>query len=1101
MLKVNKANIELLPTDTQETIVLKVANVLKTIPSFILESEFVGSREYVVNPLFYLDSANKVKMGDGVDGRELDDVLAQKLYIVSKIQTTIDDFGNQTEMGLNYALFELENELGAHTFDYQNIWNNRLSVTNEFTDMVQNISKQIKERAKTSNVWKQIVPSFKTTSFTLNKINHETVIDNRKKINELMVFDVVQTDDVVIACFYKEMIKFNPEYSEPINNYLSQSGEILKKAKTLDIVRVLLNRPRGNQRVDYPIINIFVKEKNIAFTIESFISSSNENEASQVIEKIINSLDTDAASTRKEFYYGSYSAFIHVPLLVVKELVTNDKNVSSIAYINESAIINTRKTNLNLFLKGSQIGVGLFERPDTVGTFVRIKKIFGAEDLDAKIKNSIDIVNKLLAYAATKVESVSTYYNQYVKVSLEVQELNELVEEKENTLKKLVPEIFLPNYTRLCAKPPIIVDDPGQDENILKFPIHGEAETRFYKCPYSDFVHPGLRKNLLSNKDKFPFVPCCYQQSQKNKANYKMYYNEEDFKQRINSGEIGKTLKILAPNRIGELSPNVGKLLQYTTGQKFYRFGIPQTNNSCIQLLEMVTSKDNNWQIVRKELAKRSHLCKAEMSQFTNEEIAKKLLNKHTYIDPKYFKGALEDYYNISFILFSKDNDDFSVYPNKFLRFICPLKPRVVFIMEHEKQQHVELIVDEEMSGYLNKQTQKPILYSLKSDKNIRKIFELYSERFNYVLYDTKYNKLTPSWTFREDEDAPKRREYMYPWEYHTGNGKMLRHFEPKTQYIDSFGKTRLVEFQTPIFSFVGEFPPLPCINVEIKDLDYFIKINSKLSKLQIQELGRFSWLKLYLTPFLAPTTQSDNKNRDTFETFTHQKKLAEYLFWAACHFYSSSSFNTVDEWIRLSTRVVEGYTYSAVVIRPHFNREELLINLSDEPKFIFDTLEFQNRVRYNLSLISSVNLKLYSANIYHQFYQDPKNFTLIHPTQLALNSYEYFQQTKERHVLHVLSSDNLQYIKANTLYLIKEFFGDFKNSLCLVLPSLDKVYEEVSKRITNKSKNITLQIYLYSLEAAPKVYLLGDVQTDNVFDTIVINVNKTWFYGLILHS
>lgn len=1103
MLKVNKTNVELFPTDTPETIRLRVATSLKTIPEFLDKQEFNVNQENTVAPFFSINDKDTIVMAPLMNASTLDELgsrvsspifdLARKLYIVSKIQSTIDDFGKNETMGLNYALFELENELG-NVFDYQTVWNNRGSIIREFTEMVRNSSKQILAQTKAFDVWSRIKPVFKTTQFSLNKVHHETTVENFRNLNEYMVFDSIQLDDSIIGCFYKDLIKFNSEYNNLIDNYLYQDSTTLKKAKILDIVRILLRSGT--------IINTFVKDKTITFTTEFATTSVDGADKTlirserQIIQHIVNALGLDeTTSNRKEFFYGSYSALIHIPLLVMKELVTNDPTVISLAYINESAIINTRRTNLNLFLKTmDNIGVGLFEKPDTVGTFVRIKKIFGGDDLQEKVAKSMDIVNKLLTYAASRVEEVSNYYNEYISISLEMQQLKESIEDKENTLKKLVPDIFLPNYTRLCAKPPIIIDDPttlATNENVLEFPIHGELEPKIYKCPYSDFKYPGLRKNLLSNKDRFPFVPCCYQQPQRNKASYKLYYNEQEFKQRINSGEVGKTLKILSPNRIGELPPNIAKLLQYTTGKKFYRFGIPTSLNSCIQIMHIAQQSEVafNPTNIRRELAKRSQLCKAEMSKFTNDEISKKLLDNTVYIDPKLFKGALEDYFELSFILFSKDEDDFTTYPNKFLRFICPLKNRVVFMIEHESQKHVELIIDEETSGYINKQTQRPIFYNLRSDKDIKKIFDLYVERFNYILYDTDNNVLV---NHPEASAAVSRIPYMYPWEYQTGNGKIMRHFDPKTQYIDNYGKTRLVEFvmkNTPQ-TFVAKFEPLPCINIEIKPLNHFLQINEQLSPETKQELKTYSWLNLYFGP-----PQKESK----FMRFLQFKKLAEYLFWAACHLYSISG-KSLDNWLDTETKVVDGYKYSAVTVKPYFEYDELMIGT--EPKFIFDSKEFQNRVRYNLSLISSVNLKFYNQNLYHQYYQDPKNFTLIHPTQLALNTHEYFQKTRKPYILNILSNDNLKYIRVNTLYLIKDLFGYFQDILCLVLPSLDKVFEEAGKRLKMNTKfnpdESMIKIYLFDPDNTyPKIYVIGEKEP--LIELIIINVNKVWFYGLIL--
>lgn len=1119
MFTINGKNIKISSNDTLDNLKDKISVSLGTLPSLLgdIPNNIVDKGTYTIeDPIFYIQDQivyirkrnNEPILWNEIFNNyndEIDQEFLKKLYIVSKIQSSIDDFGMGNEnQALQYALFELQNELGDIN---ESIWTNRNNIIKDFQNMVKEKMENVKKSNKTLSAWETIQPTFKSTNFVINKINHQTEIPNLNKHNEIMVFDSIKINDIVVACFYQDMVKYNPNYKHLINGYLNQDWMLTSKIKASDIIRIMINYTAPNSRTKYKMINVFVREATITFNIETPISEFNEQKNITNLKNLIKNIIQDMGkkeaykkSQEKEFYYGSYSSSINISLVVLKDLITNDNNVYTISYINESTLINTRKTNLNIFLKGNRttedVGVSLFERPDTVGTFIRLKKIRGGSDLKERINLNMLLISKILQYTLNKIDSILNFYQQYISLNVEVNLFEGQISKDKLTVKNQVPEIFVSNYTRLCNKPPIIVENVDEsDDTVLKFPIYGESEPKLYICPYSDYKYPGLRENTkLINKDIFPFVPCCYQRPQNQRKNYKMYYNQENYEQRINTGEIGKSLKILAPERLGTLPPKIDKLLNYKTNIKFYRYGTPTSPSSCLNILNKVTNNKNSEQFIRRELAKRAELCKGECVSLSIKEIAEKLLDLKTYINPRYFKGALTDYYNLSYILFSKDKDDFSVYPNKFIRFICPLKQKVILLIEHEEAEHVELVVDEETSTYVNKQGKSPIFIFDKGDAQIKKIFSMYKQRFAYILYDIENKNFTNFLTTTDnDENFDQSNTFqIYPWEYVSANGKILQIIEPLYQYVDSYGQTRLIEFNYNNLYFVGQFTPLPCLRLPIKPFEYFISVNAKLQPQQIQTITKtFPFIQLYRSTI------------ETFETYTSPyykfrnfKKLAEYILWAACHVYCVNSLETgisVDDWIINHTQVVENYTYSRVTIKPIFDLSELMIN----NKFIFNSLEFQNRIRYNLSLISSMKKKFYSSNIYHFFYNDITNFNVTYPAQLAMTKKEYFQRTREFYTLNILTTKNIKYLKTNVLYFIKNLFGYDFNKICLFGSSLDDL---ISTAYTFLNQIVTIDETIMNITVFEQetIHLYSIGQTEPSINIILINVNGTWFYGLI---
>ena len=1135
MFKINGKKIRLVPGNIKDVIAYR----FDTLPELLTDvpPEITDKGTYhMKSPLFYMDGekmAIRLVNNEPVKWNEVKDVglddpsLLKKMYIIASIehlQQSLIELDAKTRF--NVALMELGIDLGEEIDE--RIWFDRETTIRQFKTLVAQHKDSVKKKIQTLSLWSTIQPRFEFGSFVLTKINHQTILPNLESFNELMVFDSVKLNDFVVGCFYQGMVKFNREFTHLIDVYLNQDKILSKKLKAADVIQIMIT----TNKVKYKLINVFVTNETITFVIETLINEPKlTNELKDLVKNIIADMGLSEAyklRTDNDFYYGSYSATINTPIVILKDMITNDPNIYNISYINESALINTRKSNLNIFLKkkdeaGTDIGVTLFEKP--TGTFVRLKKVRGGNDLQTRIDSYIETINKIIQYATDNTAPVLSYYRQYIELEVNLEPVEAPASKKKDaSLKAQVPELFVANYTRLCNKPPIIVDQQEESSEILKFPIYGEGEPNFYKCPYPEYKYPGLRANAtLVNKATFPFVPCCYQRPQTYSKNVKLYYDRETYEQRVNTGEIGKSLKVLAPRRIGVLPPRVDKLLNYVLGTKFYRYGIRASRSSCIEVLNLVTGQSLTDAEVREELVERAELCKSEFPTISTKEIKNKIRDHETYIDPKLFKNALEDFYQVSYVLFSKDQDDFSTYPTKFIKFVCTFNEQIFFMIEHEHEQHVELVIDEETSTLINKQTKSlQILYN-HAHGPIQPLFELYKQRFEYTVFDARVKDLTlDEQRVKQSIDAFT----LYPWEM-TAEEPTIK---PLNQYIDSYGQTRLVEFKDGQISFVGQFDPLPCLRLPIKSLGHFIRRNNKLTQADIDYIHTtHKWCNLYSLPNPTPrgvgspisrelnpasrderplpggqrvvTTwyqsklDPDNASQaNPYTEYKTMKKLAEYILWGACYVYSSFYFDiSVDEWIDNHTRVIPDFTYSRVEVKPVFDKSEFLV----DDKFIFDSSEFQERIKYNLNLISQVNLKLFSSNIYHLFYKDLTNFKLEYPAELALTKEEYYQRTRESYGLTLLTTDSVPYIKIDTLYFIQELFGRYQSTLCLFLSSFAKMLEVANKlfwKIIPGQNLINIDVFNQN---EIEQYSIGT--TEPSIRAIAININNIWYYGLLL--
>ena len=1110
MFTINKKNIELSNNNTIQILKSRVASALGTIPSLIDDLPAIknGGNYTIKDPVFYIYDNNKIGIRkennepinwNQVQNYDLEPLLLKNLYIVAKVQYTIENFNiRDTNQAINFAFLELDLEF-PNEGDQMNVWVNKQITINKFKDLIENNLKMLKKQMKSLNVWNDINPPFESTALLINKINHGTEIKNLPFKNELMVFDSIKLNNDAIACFYLDMVKYNPSYTELVDDYLSQDRVFFKKVKASEIIRVMVK----DEDKKYKMINIYVKNDLISFSIITMLNEINVVEKlKQNIKNIVTDLFGESGYKERkeiEYYYGSFTSKVNVFTLVLKDLITSDSNIYALCYTNESDVINTRKTYINLYIKSNEslgliadIGVTLFEKQE--GTLIKLKKIPGGENLSSKISTCQTMINKILQYAILKSDNILNFYKQYITIKTENRSSSTVEQptKTQNSLKTMVPNLFISNSKKLCNKPPIISPNNNYDEvegcneKYLKFPVYGETDPKIFECPYFDHNYPGLRINKLENKNIFPYIPCCYKRPQKQSKNCKVYFDQETQTQRINSGEIAKSLKILTPKRQGVLPPRIDKILHYTTNVKFYRYGIPLSPNCCLYLLNMVTRNQNSFKEIRTRLSSKIELCKGNIKALELQDLKNKVLDEAYYINPRNFKNVLEDYYKLSFILFSKDKDDFSIYENNFLKD-CRLKSKVIFIIEHEEENHVELIVDTETLNYVNKQNKEPVFTFDVDDELVENVISIYKKRFDYATFSLNKKSIV--------------KEVVDQHPFLTSNNEII----PLNKYIDMYGKVRLVEFMYKNINFVVEFDPIFCFTLKnIRPLKYFKNINNQLSYnekefIKQKIIRNFEHCKLY-NPF--------NSNEiDLYNNFKSMKKLSNYILWLACYVYSNmflESRLSVDEWIQRHTRIVENFTYSGVTIKPIYDVTGVMVN----SKFIFDSFELQEKIRFNLNLISTINLKLYKNNYYHNFYNDVTNFNVIYPAQLALTKEEYFKNTRKAYKLHIFSNEQLPYIQPYVLYLITDLFNItyLKNKLCLFHLSISELIETAntmllganafSKVVLNKTKMTFILVENEKI----KHYSIGDT-SNQLLLVLLINVNNDWYYGLILPS
>ena len=96
-----------------------------------------------------------------------------------------------------------------------------------------------------------------------------------------------------------------------------------------------------------------------------------------------------------------------------------------------------------------------------------------------------------------------------------------------SALRKVVPDLFVPNYTRECPILPLLVSESVIAEGTIEYP---SQSGNFYTAPKGLFV--GLKKNRLTNNTIYPYLVTCYESDHMKRKNSKTYayYNDTEIK-------------------------------------------------------------------------------------------------------------------------------------------------------------------------------------------------------------------------------------------------------------------------------------------------------------------------------------------------------------------------------------------------------------------------------------------------------------------------------------------------------------------------------------------------------------------------------------------
>jgi hypothetical protein len=398
-------------------------------------------------------------------------------------------------------------------------------------------------------------------------------------------------------------------------------------------------------------------------------------------------------------------------------------------------------------------------------------------------------------------------------------------EKKLAALKAVAPDVFITGakgYARKCAcnKQPIIVDDvdakdwknhtfySGATElnrQVATFPPKSKDSMFKFVCPDDEFPYPAMIENTETNKDKYPYVPCCAAEDNINNENsfYNNYFKPvQDKETGASKGYKINTMKVLSYEARGNIPKKIQDLLNSVNPNEKYvyeRFGVGRSPNSLIHCV-LVALQDLKYTTnttsaqkeayaikVRKSLLtkfKDLSLFKQELFDMTDGEIEELINNETLFFDPALFYRGLEELFEINIFVLEpgveEDQDPRFEIPRHKLLHIRPYIPerRTVVIMKHKggeaedlKYAQCELIVNTgEIIGEEKEQEGKKKRGRPKNDERMTKEINkssatkfIFDMDITEVLYESFQSSVKNYlFTFRPKDIVDKQVEMKY---------------------------------------------------------------------------------------------------------------------------------------------------------------------------------------------------------------------------------------------------------------------------------------------------------------------------------------------------
>lgn len=532
----------------------------------------------------------------------------------------------------------------------------------------------------------------------------------------------------------------------------------------------------------------------------------------------------------------------------------------------------------------------------------------------------------------------------------------------------------------------------------LKFPLFDHPKQFDYVCMNERWPYPGLRPNKTANKNEFPCLPCCYEDNQLNTKKFKQCLEgKQPVKETVVFDKSIGTDKILDENRDGILRYDIDLFFKSIDYESHYqRKGVFSGPSSILDTLNFITSKNKSNLEIRQDLIKMLKQQPQLNVQYENLSAQNHLLtileNTNNFIDPKLFFGILQEYYQINIYIFSRLTPDSSGILD------CPY--HYYYLLESEMQKDYSCFI------YMHIGAESDVTKHIQSEAIVKKDEGKVIARF--------YSR----------GSVVKQVKNAFKSMYSTENCNVSFKHKIKSQYVDYFGKTRMLEFEGGINIYTSPLPPLNKIPInnkiileesnDIKKVLEFIKKEEIYSYFPIFDFNKniisvnFSANNIFLTAPVIATQKADEKSStfistkyssinnndqkqimqlDKYKFYKFVSKIMlEYMFYLFSKLYNydkNSIYNDILTFFEKNFVIKENQTYTKVP--RYFQDKNSFINNN---QLIVPDEKIVEKLKYSLLLKAKtdyIGLGLYRHKKYiSNYYSDPSEF-IFHPKELII--------------------------------------------------------------------------------------------------------------------
>lgn len=496
------------------------------------------------------------------------------------------------------------------------------------------------------------------------------------------------------------------------------------------------------------------------------------------------------------------------------------------------------------------------------------------------LKQFLNIFSRLITIYNEYKTPISELIDSATPEEGEKKEESEKKEKKLAALKAVAPDVFIKGqkgYARKCAcnKQPIVVDEieaedwknkiftRGADSyyrQIGQFPPGSENPKFRFVCPDDEIPYPTLIENNESNKDIYPYIPCCA--AEDNISNPKSFYNRY-YEESSNIKEGGfkgykiNTLKVLPFESRGNIPKQIQDLLVSINPDEKYifeRFGVGRSPNSFIHcILNAVQDikyrefdaigKEEYCVKFRKSLIDKFdsfNIFKQELYDMNDDEIKELILKTDQFFDPALFYRGLEELFNINIFVFQPNREDlnepsFEIPRNKLMhiRTYRPERYSLIIIKhmggeaEDLKYPQCELIINS--GDIVNKEVQLASKQKRgrppKGEKEQKKVEFIFDQSMTELLYSSFQKSQTKYlFTFYSKDKYNKEVEVRQePYTKIRWDDVFEAPITFAYQTIDNYGKTRSFTLNIGSKLMMTLFiPPTQPLNLPVRKEIYY---------------------------------------------------------------------------------------------------------------------------------------------------------------------------------------------------------------------------------------------------------------------------------------